>query len=102
MFDDVLSWLSYLVNGAFEAITTFIYGLLPDADSTIAAQINSWSYIFSGHDLDFNIYYFLDMNLVIVFLGIWFAVTVTGLLIMAVRFVVDLVHKVLDSIPIIG
>lgn len=102
MFQDVFDWLRYIVDGAFNSVSSFIYGLLPDADTTIVAQIRSWSYIFSGHDLDFNIYYFLDMNLVLLFLSIWVAVTVTGLLIMAVRFVLEMVHKVMDSIPVIG
>ena len=76
MFDDVLNWFKALLDSAFSAISGFIYGFLPDADSTIVAQINSWSYIFSGHDLDFNLYYFLDMRMVTLFLSIWAAVTI--------------------------
>ena len=37
MFDDAITWLRNIVNGAFETISTFIYGILPDADSTITA-----------------------------------------------------------------
>lgn len=97
-----LAWLQGIVGQAFDAVVAFVYGFLPDADPSVTAVINSWIYMMRGTDLDFNVYYFLDMRFVVVFMGIWLAVTVAGLLIMAVRFVLDIVHKVMDSIPIVG
>ena len=99
---DVISWLGTIIWTAFESVAGFIYDFLPDADSSMMGTIRSWEYILKGTDLDFNLYYFLDMSSLWWFLATWATVVVAALVIMAVRFVLDVVHKILDSIPIIG
>lgn len=97
-----LSYLGDVLWPAFDYVAGFVYGFLPDADNSIISTVTAWTYLFDAPQLDFNIYYFIDIPLVAVFLGIWSAVTVAGLVIMAVRLVLDVVHKVMDSIPIVG
>lgn len=97
-----VSYLGQLLWPVFDQLAGFVYGFLPDAQPSVMEAVTAWTYIFNAPQLDFNIYYFIDIPLVAVFLSIWTAVTVAGLLIMAVRFVLDLVHKVMDSIPIVG
>lgn len=96
-----LSWLGTICIGGFETVAGFFLMFCPEADPEIMAAIGSWGQI-SADGLTFNLLYFMDMQVIALFLGGTVVVLFFGLILAVVRETISLVHKILDSIPIIG
>lgn len=100
--DVALSILGDLLWAAFGVVGRFLLQFFPDADAGIVNTIGSWSGAMSGFDLTFNVFYFVDIGIVSLFATSTVFVVLAFFIFTMVREVYALVHKLLDSIPVLG
>lgn len=100
MLETGLTTIGDLLAIAFTSLANFLLGFFPDADPAVNGVIDSWNV--GGGSLTMNVFYFIDMNAVLVCAGLAVTVVFVVLLVAFVRWVISVIHDVLDAIPIVG
>ena len=96
-----LSWLGDVLGFCFDKLASFFLSFFPDADAGVVSTINSWGSGLSGYDMTFNVFYFVDMGIVGVFIGMAALVFVASLLYWLAQRALDVISKLVDMIPIV-
>ena len=101
ILDKGLSYLGDILMRVFTAISGFFLQFFPDADQNIISTIHGWSGMLSGYDLTFNIFYFIDMGIVGLFMSMSVVVLLALVVYVFVKTAIETIHKLVEMIPIV-
>ena len=93
----VLTWIGDFIGTILLVVAQPFIALLPDVDNT-APSLDMPFFTNST----FNIASLFDWNMLLWGFGVLFSVMIVCLFVSFVRFILDVFHKVADSIPVIG
>lgn len=104
--DMALSWLGQMVNNGLMTVANFMLGLFPNASSSVNGEtIANWFnplVAWVENVNTFNVFYFFRLDIIGAAFQIGMTFIVAAFVYKFVLVLFSVVHKVLDSIPIIG
>ncbi len=96
------SWLADLVGSLLRRFIMWVLGFFPDGDATVLSTIDGWFSNVVPGGLTFNLYYFVDFAAVFVVTSVILSVLLCVYGIAFVRWLIRVLHDLIDSIPVIG
>lgn len=99
--NDALSWLGQLLNGLFDWVAAFFLQWFPEKNVDVMNVIRSWGDVMRGYDLTFNLFYFVDMNLVAGFFNLVVVMLFAYVVYILVQVTIRTVSAVVEMIPVV-
>ena len=104
LINQALSYIGTVLNTALMTVANFFLGFLPERSTDVynlvhgaVTSLSAWI-----RTSTFNLFYFFDFSYIYTAFSVVLALILAALLYRFVMFVISIVHKLLDSIPVIG
>lgn len=104
LLNQALSYIGDVLTTALMVVANFFLGFLPERSTDVynlvhgaVGSLNAWV-----SSSTFNLFYFFDFGYIFTAFGVVVALIIAAVLYRFVMFVISIVHKLMDSIPVIG